>query len=216
MQTTSFIRNSVFVLSLSLASTCFGDTIALASGAGETKNNSSSATIDIPANPQWAAAFAGTSWVSNVESGNPSAPGYVSPANGTAVTFTDTFTINGTPILGSLLVMADDTTTVSVNGIRLAGAAPTTNNTYKTCSDFTIGCTAATTGSFNLLGDLHSGTNTLSFTVTQLAGVSFGLDYSAVIESNSNCAATPEPGTLALLGLPLAAFGFLRRRKAQA
>lgn len=214
MQTTSsVIRNSVIVLALSLVSPCFAGTLSLASGANETKNNSSSATIDIPANPQWSPAFAGTSWVSNLQSGNPNSPGYVSPANGTTVTFTDTFTLNGTPILGSLLVMADDTTSVSLNGILLTAAAPTANNTYNTCSDFTIGCSSATTGAFNLLSDLHSGTNVLSFTVSQLAGVSFGLDYSAVVASST---ATPEPGTMALLGLPLVFIGIARRRKTKA
>ena len=212
MQTTSIIRNSVLALSLSLASSCFADTIYLSSGANETKNNSGSATVDISANPAWGAAFAGTSWISNVQSGNPCSPGYVSPANGTAVTFTDTFNIDGTPILGSLIVMADDTASVSLNGVLLTGPATTTNNTYSHCSNFAIGCTLATAGGFNILSDLHSGTNTLSFTVDQLAGSSFGLDYSAAISSTSTSAA-PEPASLVLLGLPLAVFGLMRGRR---
>jgi hypothetical protein len=212
MQSASFIRKSIFALGLSVASACFGDTIGLASGAAETQNSSSTPTIDIAPNPQWATAFAGTSWVSNVNSGDPSAPGYVSPANGTSVTFTDTFSINGTPILGSLIVMADDTTSVTLNGVLLTAAAPGTNNNYTVCSDFTIGCSAKTTGAFNLTSNLHSGSNTLSFTVSQLAGSSFGLDYSGIVQSNAS-SPTPEPGTLALLGLPLALFGIMRKRR---
>jgi hypothetical protein len=214
MQTKSLIRNTVLFLGLSsAASTCFGGTIYLASSATETTNNSGSATIDIAPNPQWSPAFANTSWISNVQSGNPSLPGYVSPANGTAVTFTDTFNVVGTPTFGDLIVMADDTTSVTLNGIVLEASAPTANNSYKTCSDFTTGCTTATTGAINLTSALQSGTNTLSFTVEQLAGVSFGLDYSGVVVSTSPASsATPEPGTLALFSLPLLALGILRKK----
>jgi hypothetical protein len=96
--------------------------------------------------------------------------------------------------------------------------APTGGNTYKTCSDFTIGCSAATTAGLNILSDLHTGSNTLSFTVEQIAGWSFGLDYSAAIVSSNPAvaSATPEPGTLALLSLPLIALSLIRRKKKQA
>ena len=218
MQTTSNIfRNSAILLGLSFALTapCFGDMIFLTSSATTTQNNSNSATINIAPNPSWSAPFEGTSWISNVQSGDPNAPGYVSPANGTSVTFTTTFNINGTPILGSLIVMADDTASVTLNGIQLTAAAPTQNNTFSTCSNFTIGCTVATRGGFNLLGDLHSGTNTLSFTVQQIAGSSFGLDYSAAIGSTGSTV-TPEPGTLALLSIPVCLAGIIRFRKKKA
>ena len=212
MQTSSLISKSIFALGLSVASSCFGGTITFASSAA-TQNSSSTPTIAIAPNPQWGAAFAGTSWISNVNSGDPSAPGYVSPANGTSVTFTDTFSINGAPILGSLIVMADDTTSVTLNGVLLTAAAPTTNNYYTVCSNFTIGCSAQTTGAFNITSNLHSGTNTVSFTVSQLAGSSFGLDYSGIVASSAATSPVPEPGTLALMGLPLALFGIVRTRR---
>lgn len=211
MKTTALIRKTIIVLGFStFASTCFGTTIALASGAGETKNNSGSATIDICKNPKWADAMAGTSWVSNVQSGNPNAPGFVSPVNGTSVTFTDTFDIAGTATLGDLLVMADDTTSVLLNGITLYNYAPANGNTYAVCSDSPISCTSPT--AINLLPDLHSGVNTLSFTVEQINGSSFGLDYSGIVAYTPAATATPEPATLAMFGLPLIAFGLLRKK----
>ena len=211
MKTTSLLRKTIIVLGFSaVTSSCFGTTIALASGAGETANNSGSATIDICKNPQWANAMAGTSWVSNVQSGNPTAPGYVSPVNGTAVTFTDNFNVAGTATLGDLLVMADDTTSVVLNGATLYNFAPTAGNTYAVCSNSPISCTTPT--AINLLPDLKSGINTLSFTVEQINGSSFGLDYSGVVVFTPAATATPEPATLALFGLPLIALGLLRKK----
>jgi hypothetical protein len=211
MKTTSLFNKTIIVIGFAaLTSSCFGTTIALASGAGETTNNSGNPTINISPNPRWASALAGTSWVSNVQSGNPSAPGYVTPANGTSVTFTDTFNVAGTATLGDLLVMADDTTSVVLNGITLYNFAPTAGNTYAVCSDSPISCTSPTI--INLLPDLQSGVNTLSFTVEQLNGSSFGLDYSGVVAYTPAVTATPEPATLALFGLPLIALGLLRKK----
>jgi hypothetical protein len=221
MKTKTIISKALILGGLSvLASASYGSTLYLASSASETANNSGSATVNISPNPQWSPAFSGTSWVSYTQSGNPNQPGYVVPANGTEVTFTDSFNIQGTPTLASLIVMADDTTSVSVNGVMVVPMAPTTGNTYTTCSDFTIGCSAATAAGLNILSDLHTGANTLSFTVEQIAGWSFGLDYSATIVSTtpavSASSATPEPGTLALLSLPLIALSLIRRKKIQA
>ena len=221
MQTKSIFSKALILSGLSvLASASYGSTLYLASSASETANNSGSATVAISPNPQWSPAFNGTSWVSYSQSGNPYQAGYVVPANGTEVTFTDTFNIQGTPTLASLIVMADDTTSVSVNGLTVVPMAPTSGNTYKTCSDFTIGCSAATAAGLNILSDLHTGSNTLSFTVEQIAGWSFGLDYSATIVSSNPAvaasSATPEPGTLALLSLPLIALSLIRRKKNQA
>lgn len=96
-------------------------------------------------------------------------------SNGTHVTFTDTFTLNGTPISASLQVLADDTTSVVLNGTTIFPAYLTGNPLdYPQCAAFPIGCMNGVDGStlgsfsFSQLGPyLHPGTNTLSFTVYQ-------------------------------------------------
>jgi hypothetical protein len=190
----------------------YADSLFLYSSAAETANNSSSATMNIDKNPRWDGPLAGSSWVSNVQSGDPSQTGFVSPANGTNVIFTDTFTINGIPTDGILNVLADDTTSVSLNGVLLEAQAGSTGNTYATCSDTTIGCLAITEGDVSLRGNLQSGVNILSFDVAQVAGSSFGLDYAGTV----NYTPTPEPATFALLGLPLTLVAFLKRKRQKA
>ncbi|MDQ2945790.1 MAG: hypothetical protein M3Y27_07590, partial [Acidobacteriota bacterium] len=141
----------------------YADSLFVYSNAGETMNNSSSATMNIDKNPAWDGPLAGSSWVSNVQSGDPSKAGFTSPANETVVTFTDTFNIDGIPMDGILNVLADDTTSVSLNGVLLEAQASSTGNTYATCSDTTIGCLAITGGNVSLRGNLQTGLNTLSF-----------------------------------------------------
>jgi len=133
MNVFSFPRKALFFCALStLAASGFGATLSFNSSAAETTNNTNSPTLNIDLNPAWSAALNGSSWVSNTQSGNPSDPGYVSPANGTDVVFADTFTINGTPTSGSVPVMADDTAAVFLNGVNLMPFATTVNNTYIT------------------------------------------------------------------------------------
>jgi hypothetical protein len=202
---------------LALSAFCFGDTVTVASSAGETMNSSGMPTLAVnPVDPLWAPALAGSSWVSYVNSGNPAMPNFVSPPNGTSVIFTDTFDINGTPSSGTLNVFADDSASVTLNGILLMPLASASGNTYKVCSDSPIGCLSNTGAIVNLTSALLPGINTLSFDVVQEAGVAYGLDYAGTINYSMPAVitATPEPATFALLGLPLAALFAWRRRRA--
>ncbi len=207
MKTSSIIKSAVLAAALSTFAICSNaDPIFLYSNATETANNSGSATVNIPKNAAWAGPLPGSSWVSYVQSGDPNADGFVTVPNGTVVAFTDTFTITGTPLDGILNVLADDSTSVILNGVQLVAEANQSGNGYATCSDSTIGCLAITEGNVNLTGTLLSGVNTLEFDVAQRDGGSFGLDYAGTVNE------TPEPATFSLLGLPLIAL-FLKKRK---
>ncbi len=173
-----------------------------------TTNSSSSATQVISPNPAWAAPLPGSSWISYANTGAPSAPGFIVVPNGTAVTFTDTFNLTGTITGATLDVLADDTTSVWLNGVELASG--NLGGSYPTCSSLPIGCLTSTMGVFNfaeLQPYLTDGTNTLSFVVYQEAGSSYGLDYAGTVTT------TPEPGSLLMLGTGLMAIVLTARRR---
>jgi hypothetical protein len=185
--------------------TAKADTVTpLFSSAATTTNSSvveglvnAGATQDITGNSLWAAPVPGSSWVSFTTTGATDNPAFYTVPNGTFVTFSESFLLNG-PITGaSLDVLADDTTTVVVNGNSLYSA--NLGGSYPTCSSIEIGCLTSTEGTFNtaqLLPFLNAdGMNTISFTVYQEAGSSFGLDYAGNVTTS-----TPEPSTLILLG----------------
>jgi hypothetical protein len=185
--------------------TAKADSTQIDSSATSTSNNSGSATKNITSNPAWAAPIPGSNWVSFANTGNPSNAGFTVLPNGTNVTFSQTFDLSGTITSATLYVLADDTTTVVVNGTTIfAGAL---GGSYPTCSSVTVGCLVTTEGIFNIAPYLVDGVNTISFDVYQEAGSSYGLDYAAKIMT------APEPGVLLLLSSGLAGLGFLTSRR---
>ena len=207
MKTLSYLS----FLAISLAPASRGTTLQLVSSAATTTNNSGNATVDITKNPAWASPLAGSSWVSTASTGNPSAPGYVVFPNGTNILFAQSFFLDGLVDSASLSVLADDTASVFVNGTQIFAASTGPSNI--SCAGTAIGCLVSTTKTFgkaDLTPYLNIGAaNTIQFRVFQIAGSSFGLDYAGQITTLSGSdqiTATPEPGTLALLGI---AFGGL-------
>ena len=191
------------------------DTQTLASSATTTNNSvaqgltNAGATQAIVGNAAWAAPLAGSSWISFTTTGDTGNPDFYTVPNGTAVTFEQKFSLNGTITSAFLDVLADDTTSVVINGNTLY--APNLNGSYPTCSSIEIGCLASTEGVFNtaqLLPYLINGANTLDFTVYQKAGSSFGLDYAGAITTDTDHrVTTPEPDTMLMLSLGLSVLG---------
>jgi hypothetical protein len=190
------------------------DSTQVASSTSTTNNSvalgvaNAGATVDISSNPAWASALPGSNWISFTNTGNPSDPTFYTVPNGTGVTFTQQFTLDGTVTGAVLNVMADDTTSVILNGHTIYAAA--LNGSYPTCSSQPIGCLTNTAGYFTLtnlapyLND--NGVNTLQFVVYQEAGSSYGLDYSGTIT-------TPEPSSLGLLAVGLIGMALIGRKR---
>jgi len=187
-------------------------TIYVDSNALTTANNSGHATVDLSGmlhpNQGWADALPNSEWISYGSTGDPMDPGYFSPPDGTVVTFTTLFIVTGAITSASLTVLADDSTSVTLNGHTLMTANVSPG---ATCASGPIGCLVSTEELFTfaeLSPYLVDGANELSFGVVQVGGYSFGLDFAGSVDPG-----TPEPGTVALIGAGLIPLVALRRRK---
>jgi len=187
--------------------------IYIDSEASNTINNSGHPTVDLTGrlhpNPAWAEPLSGSDWISYGSTGDHADPGYFSPPDGLVVTFTTHFTLIGAITGGGLEVLADDSTSVILNGHKLIAAD---TKPGAKCSKAPIGCLVSTEGIFTfaqLAPYLVDGTNTLSFGVEQVAGSSFGLDFAGHVDDGP----TPEPATAAFIGGGLIGLVALRRRK---
>lgn len=187
--------------------------VSFDSNAQDTTNSTRFGTVDLSGNlhpnPAWAGAFPGSDWISYGSTGDHEDPGYFSPPDGTLVTFTTEFTLIGAITGGSLKVLADDSTSVYLNGHKLIAADLRPGGK---CASDPIGCLLSTEGVFTfaeLAPFLVDGVNTLSFGVVQTGGSSFGLDFAGKVDDG----ATPEPATAAFIGAGLIVLAALRRRK---
>jgi hypothetical protein len=155
--------------------------------------------MNISPHPAWLSAMPGSNWVSNGDTGDPRDPSYVVYPNGTVVRFSQQFFLDGPANSATLSVLADDTTSVVLNGHMVA--AQTTVPGLE-CASQPIGCKPNTRGDYGsatLMPFLQAGNNTIQFDVLQHDLVSFGLDYSGSITTAPVGIPMPEPGTMWLV-----------------
>jgi hypothetical protein len=200
LTTISMHADSIFTIQLA--------SVGTVANSGQTSSMGS--TLQIDPNAGWSNALGNSSWISFAKTGNPAGPGYFQVSNGTTVSFFDHFFMPGTASSAWLEVMADDSTSVILNGVTLVHEASTSNNNYRTCSDFEIGCRGAYMIDLPV-SLLTTGDNVLEFQVAQRAGSSFGLDYFGEIVDP--VAEIPEPATLSFLSTGLLGFAGIMRRK---
>lgn len=179
------------------ADACVGEkkTMTVVSDA-TTKVGSNNATVLTPQpggtiHPAWTASIPGASWIWSTEP-------LPDAASEVTETFTKSFTINGTPNAASLMIAADNSYQVFVNGSTTPTCADATEDNYSASGQDLCNIPAWA---------LTSGSNTLTFKVKNLAqsgGVPSsnpaGLLYKLSVDYTTSCdEPTEETGTFVLV-----------------
>jgi hypothetical protein len=159
--------------------------------------------INITKNPAWANPLPGTSWVSLVNTGDPSSPGFTEYPNGTTVLFTHTFNLPTNFVVQSamLSVYLDDSGTGNLNNNRLYN---TSSTPAPYCMGTPPGCVTSTLYTSNVTSMVTGGTNVFTTTAVQIGLSSFGANWRLDVSGYEKCdppGEIPEPSTFAFLSL---------------
>jgi hypothetical protein len=192
-------------------------TINFASGDGVGESNSVTGTnVLISVNSAWQPNGVGK-WISFANTGS---PGTVSVPNTTSsvptALFFEDFNLGGGTHTATFTVWADDTASVSINGLALSPAPNFVKGS--SCASGPIGCTPGNGYTFNLsdASGLKTGVNEITIAAYQLGDGPFGVLYQGSATSEtilSVVTAAPEPASLWLLGAGFAGIGLLGRKR---